>query len=57
MYIDDQDALDNFECDPLTKLRRIAEKHKYRLIDVFKQMDTDRNWALSKRELLAGGKV
>ena len=46
-----------FQCDPLTKLRKHAEKAKYRLIDVFRQFDSDHNWALSKEELIKGGEV
>ncbi|KAI0231046.1 hypothetical protein LSAT2_018586 [Lamellibrachia satsuma] len=57
IFMDEDDPENEFECDPLTKLRRHANKAKYRLIDVFRQFDTDHNWSLSKDELIKGGQA
>ena len=57
IYIDEDEPGRDFESDPMAKLRKYAEKTKYRLIDVFKQMDTDQSWTLSRDELIKGGLV
>ena len=57
LFFDENEAGEEFESDPLTKLRKHADKAKYRMVDVFRQFDSDRNWALSKEEIMKGGEV
>ena len=53
----DQDPLDEFENDPMTKLKRYAEKNKLRLVDLFRQFDKDQSWSVDRDEFIAGVRV
>ena len=50
-------VLQEFERDPLTKLRRYADEAGLRLIDLFKQFDKDNSWSVDRDEFLMGVKV
>ena len=53
----DQDPLDEFENDPMTKLKRYAEKNKLRLVDLFRQFDKDNSWSVDREEFINGVRV
>ena len=53
----DVDPLDEFENDPMTKLKRYAEKNKLRLVDLFRQFDRDGSWSVDRDEFITGVRV
>ena len=53
----DMDPLDEFENDPMTKLKRYAERNKLRLVDLFRQFDKDGSWSVDRDEFIAGVRV
>lgn len=55
--VGEADPLVEFERDPMTKLKRYAERNKMRLLDLFKQFDKDNSWSLDRDEFINGVKV
>lgn len=53
----DVDPLEEFENDPMTKLKRYAEKNKLRLVDLFRQFDRDGSWSVDRDEFITGVRV
>ena len=52
-----EDLEAKYESDPMTKLKRFAEIHKLRLVDLFKQFDRDGSWSVSREEFRIGVQV
>ena len=51
----DHEAL--FWSDPMTKLKKFAEKAGLRLVDLFKQFDRDNSWTITREEFILGVRV
>ena len=56
-YVIEYDYQAALERDPMTKLKRYAERAGLRLIDMFKLFDRDNNMLISKEEFVNGIKV